>query len=133
MFVERVDALSHASIGEVHREKGVGEPGHVGHDGLQILAVGDKPGENGVGERLAHVADEFLRILVREHPDVHREALRESHHDLRGQRSLIVLDLVQIARRNAQPFGERALIEAMAVTQPADLRTSKNLLTHAGL
>ena len=114
-------------------EEGVGEPGHVRDDRLQVLAVGRDAAEDGVGERLAQAADDLVVVLLGEGTDVDRERLGQSHHDLGGQRALIVLDLVQVARRDAEALGERALVQAAGFPQQPDLGTDEDLLAHLHL
>src|SRR5204862_3048826 len=57
--------------------------------------------------------------VVRERLQVDVEDLREPHQQMRRQRTLIVLDEIEIRRRDLQLFGELDLRELLAAAKPA--------------
>ena len=97
------------------------------------MAVGRETAEDGIGESLAQAAHDLVVILLRKRADVDREGLRQRHHDLGGQRTLVVLDLIEIAGRNTKTLGESALVQASGFAQLADLWADEDLLAHKDL
>ena len=132
-IVDHVEPFTRPAECRVQVEKGAREPRRVGDHRLQVLPVGRQAAEDRVGHGLAQIADDFLGVLLRERRHVDREGLRQRQHDRRGQRTLVVLDLVEVARRNAEALGEGQLVELRGFTQMADLRAGKQLLAHTGV
>ena len=60
--------------------------------------------------------------------DVDLEELREPDEQLRRQRPPVVLDQVQVARRDAEALGELDLVEALAPAQARTLAPSLRVL-----
>ena len=129
-FVQRVQPLSGSPERQMQVQEGMGKPGHVGGDCLQILPVRHQTAEDGIGQRFAEIVDELFAVFMRKGADIDGKALRQRHHDLRRQRPLIVLDLIEVAGGDAEAIRERALVQALPIAQSANFQAGENLLAH---
>ncbi len=101
--------------GPCHRRRVGRRQPQVGH-GRHSLA------EDGVGQRLAHVAHQTLAVARREFGHVEAELLGQRQEHRRRQGAVVVLHLVQIGQGDAQPFGEGLLGHAKPRAHLAQLR-----------
>ena len=129
-LVQELRALVDAAERQVQVQKGMREPRHIGGDRLQILAVGRDAGEDRIGQRLLQIMQQMFRVFPGEFGEVDRKGLCQSEQDRRGDGALIVFDLIEIACRDRQPFGKGGLRQALALAQPANLRSGEEFLTH---
>ena len=98
-LVEDLQPFVGAPEGEMELQEGMREPGRIAGDGFQVLNVRHQPREDGVGQRLAQVAHQALGVILREMAEIDGKGLSEANEDGRREGALVVLDLVQIARR----------------------------------
>jgi hypothetical protein len=77
--------------------------------------------EQRVAERLGQVGDEPGVLPGGERLEIEVVVLGEAEQQLRGERPSIVLDQVQVARRDAEPLGHPRLRQVQPGAQGADL------------
>ena len=83
--------------------------------------------EQRIGEDLLQGVGEARVRVVRERLQIDVEDLRELHQQMRGQRPLVVLDEIEVARRDLQPLGELRLGELLLAAQRPNLGTEFDL------
>lgn len=86
------------AVGAVQFEKGAGHGGGVGGRQAQVAEAGDVVGEDGVGQRLAHVGHQPFGVAGGQFRDVEAEFLRQRQDHRGGDRAVVVLHLVQIGQ-----------------------------------
>ncbi len=125
-----MDGVSGVAIGVVQRDQGAADLG-VGAD--QIL---DLPGiralilEQGVAEHLLEIRHQTDLVFVGKGLQIDIEEPRQLEHQGQCQRPLVVLDEVEIARRNAQPLGHRDLAESGVAPEFSDLVAEQGFPSH---
>ncbi len=88
-----------------------------------------------IEERIAEGLEEIggeARVLRRgEGVEIDLEALREPDQERRGERAPVVLDEVQVARRDAEALRELNLGEVLAAPERLHLGAEKRCVSHA--
>ncbi len=88
-------------------------------------------------ERVAEYLDQFARepglLVLGEAVQVDVEVLRQLEEDGDGHRPLVVLDQVEIARRDAEAFRHLRLGQPALPAQPANLVSEQGVLVHGAL
>jgi hypothetical protein len=105
----------------VQRQHGAGDVGARRHEVGDLAPRQRVLLEHRVAERLGQVRDEPGVLAGGERLEIEVEVLREAQQQLRGERPPIVLDQVQVARRDAEPLGHRRLRQVEPGAQGADL------------
>ncbi len=87
----------------------VGDAGReLGEVAQLLLRQVDLP-EQRVGKDLVQLGEEAVLVGCREIAQVEVVGLRKAQQQLRGDRALIPLDQVDVARRHAEPLGDLGL------------------------
>ena len=94
----RLVAFGQVALAAVERDQRARDRGHVGGE-LADLSERDRLGC--FGEAVAQIGDESRFLVFREELDVNAECLVDLEQDGDGERALVLLDLVEIAGRDA--------------------------------
>lgn len=94
---------------------------------LQLLQPGLVIQEQRVFQGLAHSGNQPVVFAGCQLRHVELEFFHQRHQNAGGNGSLIVFDLVQITRRNAEPFGKLRLRGAGVFAKAADLAADEEL------
>ena len=125
--VEGGELLGIAPVCLMRGDQRMGEAGRVLGDELQLLKVGAEGFEQRVGKRLRQGGKQTVALAGREVGDVDAERLGQRQENGGRDRALVVLDLVQIAGRDADALGEAGLRQAVGLAQVADLAADEQL------
>lgn len=99
----------------------MGEPRRILGDELQLLQARRIGLEQGIAQRLRQRREKPVAFAGRKLGDVDLELLRECQQYRRRYGTLIVLDLVEIARGDADALGELPLGQSLAIPQIPNL------------
>jgi hypothetical protein len=115
----------------VHRDEGAGDR-RVRRDHLAELVRGDvlAGARVGVGDRLVEVRDQAGVDVVGERPRVDAERVLQAQEHRHRERPLVVLDLVQVARRDPEPPRQRRLAQAAVLAHPPQPGPHEELAPH---
>ena len=93
--------------------------------------------EQRIGKDLVQFGEEAVFVGGREVAQIEIIGLRQAEQDLRRHRALIALDQVDVARRDAEAFGDLGLRQPQLLADAPEARTDKQLLSgiacHRGL
>lgn len=92
---------------------------------LQLLKPRFVIHEQRVFQRLAHGGNQPVAFTGREFCHVELEFFHQRHQNAGRNRALVILDLVQVTRGNAQPFGKLRLRGAGVFAKAANLTADK--------
>jgi hypothetical protein len=122
----RSPALHGLLVAAVQREQRARHGGHLRGD-LAQLGQGDGFAAGVVGQRVAHAGDEACLFVFGEllHVDAERAADLQQHGH--GERALVLLDLVEVAGRQAQRLRQRHLRQAALGAQLAQAHAHEGL------
>ena len=111
-------------------DEGARQCRHVRHQ-LSQIGCGDRLGSSRIEHSFAQFAEQPGVVILGEKLDIHPEGGVEPKQHGHRQGPLVVLDLVEIARRDADAPGEAGLGEAVGLAQLADLAADEQLgVTH---
>lgn len=119
--VEAGKLLGIAPVGLMRGDQRVGEGRRVVRDQLQVLKAWPERLEQRIGQRFRERRQQPLALARGEVGDVDAEGFRQRQQHGGRDRALVVLDLVEIAGRDADAFGEGGLRQPVGVAQLADL------------
>ena len=93
----------------------------LGAETPKIIRIGDKIGEHRIGKDFRELLNPgALRPVGGEGPEVDIVDLGKTQKHLRGHRPLVALEMVEVARRDADLGRHGALVDPKLPPQPAD-------------
>jgi hypothetical protein len=131
--VQRLHTLVQAAERLVQGQKLVGQTRGVGDSLFQLCGRGRLGLTRNVGGGLAQVGDQAGVALQIEQAGVHVKGAGQGDQDTRSRRALVGLNLRQIGRRQAQPFGAGLQRPAAGLAQLAQFGAQEKLLSHSQL
>src|SRR5712692_5977598 len=88
--------------------------------------------EQRIGKNLVQLGEEPVLVGGGKIPQIEVIGFRQPQQDLRRHRTLIALDQVDIARRNAETLGDLGLRQPQLLADPPEAGTDKQLLSGIG-
>ncbi len=122
--------LVQPAIGVVQGQIGLGEIGRIGHRRLQLRQAGDLAILERIGRGLAQVGDHPLVVGGVQRGGVDLEHPHHVDQHPGRHRSLIGLDLRQVAGRDAQAGGAHLQLPSLGLAQKTDLGADEQLVAH---
>ncbi|MFO1428070.1 MAG: hypothetical protein U1F11_14070 [Steroidobacteraceae bacterium] len=122
VLVERLEALVERAVGAMQGEELARQVGRRGRGELDLRDRRRLGAEGEVGARLAQVGDEPALVVGVELGGIDAEGARQGDQYARRDRSLVGLDLREVARRERQATGAQLQRLAFALAQGPDLR-----------
>ena len=116
---QRFQALGGFGIAAVQRQHGARQRGHL-RGNFPQLGQGDGLGR--VCQRFAQGGDQARLVVFGELLHVHAQRLADFEQHGHGERALVLLDLVQVAGRDAQRVRQGCLRQAALGAQTAQLQ-----------
>src|SRR3954462_15329586 len=89
--------------------------------------------EQRVGEDLVEFGEEAVLVGGREVAQVEVVGLRQPQQDRGGHGTLVTLDQIDIARRDAEPLGDLGLRQPQLLPDPPEARADEELLAGTGV
>ena len=115
------------TIAPVQSDEGAADGGH-GIGQFAHVGQGDRFAQRRIGERFPEIGDEAGFVVFGEQLHIDAEGGVEFEQDRNSERALIVLDLVEIAERQADGGGERLLGHLPLLAQPLEPHADEGLL-----
>src|SRR5690606_8277179 len=109
LVVETGKLLAVAPVRLVAADQRMGEARSVLHYELQFLEARRVTLEQRIGHHLRKRRKQPVAVSSRDRPDIDLKLLRERQKHGGRDRALVVFDLIEIARGNAEPFGKGRL------------------------
>ena len=109
----------------VEAHQGLGDPRRVLGHLADLVARDGEVAEHRVGEDLGQILHAAGVGLAGEAADIDVVGLRQTQEDLRGQRPLVALEMVEIARGDAEILGHPRLGQAEVAAHPAQARAEE--------
>ena len=131
-LVEAGQPLVRLPVGAVQVEEGVRQRGRVRRGQPQVGQRRRGIAEDGVGQRLAHVAHHPFAVAGRQLGHVDAEFLRQGQHHRGRDRAVVLLHLVQVGQRDAQLGGEVLLRQLQPQPDLSQLRPGVEFLDRHG-
>ena len=98
----------------------------AGQPFLDFATLEVEIGEQRIGQPAAQAVDAAGRRIGDQLARIELQPLGEAQHQRRGQRALVALDQVEIARRNFEQFGQRRLGHRPRPPRPADAMSGED-------
>ena len=127
---ERIKAFERLAVAPVQADEGAR---HGGHAGGQLADLGQRhlllprAARRLVGQHLVQTGDQARLLVVGKALHVHAQRGADLEQHRHRQRALVLLDLVQVAGRQAQRARQRHLREAALLAQAAQLHAHEGL------
>ena len=127
---QNLGIFAQLAVGLVEREHGLGRRRAGLGDGPDVRVPHWTVSEQGVAEHLPEARVELGVAVFGEFLEVDVERLPEAEQELDRHRPLIVLDEVQVARRNLELLRHLALLEAEILAKAANLVSQQDFPPH---
>ncbi len=118
-------AAPRLDIGAIEPLQGVGDARRELGEVLHFLARQFDVAEQRVAEDLVELGEGAAVVAAGEVLQVDIEGFRQAQQHLRGDRPLVALDQIDIARRHAELGGDLGLRQPKLLAQPAESRAEK--------
>ena len=125
-------ALARLGIGRIEPLQRMGDAGaELGEIAQLLLRQIDLP-EQRIGEDLVELGEEAVLVGGGEIAQVEVIGFRQPQQDLRGDRALVALDQVDVARRNPEPLGDLGLRQRQLLADAPETGADKEFFTGVG-
>jgi hypothetical protein len=126
-LVEFGELVAGSAHGLMQRQEGTGKGRGVLHHQLDVGQRWLRPAGDRIGERLGDIGKQPVTVLVRQGGNIDGEGFGQRQQHRSADMALVVLDLIEIAGRDAKLLREAGLGQAVFSTDGADLAADEEL------